>query len=189
MRSTRAITTGIVFLLYGVSAPLAAQQSQEPKPKQEPQGQTPRRPANDKPVTPQGLQSREPQAERRRVEDKDQGEEWRRHRAHTWRYEHHDWRERGGYSGFRIPEDRFRAAFGRDHLFRIHRMPMVIVRGFPRFQYGGYWIQLIDPWPESWSDDWYENDDVYIDFVDDGYYLYNRHYPDSRLAVRVYSEE
>jgi len=56
--------------------------------------------------------------------------------------------------------------------------------GYPRFYYAGYSFLLVDPWPESWSDNWYENDDVYIDY-DDGYYLYNRGYPYVRLAITV----
>ena len=63
---------------------------------------------------------------------------------------------------------------------------MVVVGGFPRFQYDGFWFSIIDPWPESWSDDWYDNDDVYIDYSDGGYYLYNRSYPGDRIAVEVY---
>ena len=43
--------------------------------------------------------------------------------------------------------------------------------GYPRFQYGGYWFSLVDLWPEYWSNNWYDNDDVYIDYAGDGYYL------------------
>ena len=56
--------------------------------------------------------------------------------------------------------------------------------GYPQFQYGGYSFLLLDPWPEYWSDNWYNADDLYIDY-DDGYYLYNRSYPDVRLAITV----
>jgi hypothetical protein len=46
---------------------------------------------------------------------------------------------------------------------------------------------LLDPWPEYWAENWYSNDDVYIDYDydDEGYYLYNRRYPDVRLALMV----
>jgi hypothetical protein len=40
--------------------------------------------------------------------------------------------------------------------------------------------------PEYWSDDWYDNDDVYIDYSGDGYHLYNRSYPGDRIAVGGY---
>ena len=63
---------------------------------------------------------------------------------------------------------------------------MVVVGGYPRFQYGGFWFSLIDPWPEYWSDGWYDDDDVYIDYYEDGYYLYNPRYPRDRIAIVFY---
>jgi hypothetical protein len=110
---------------------------------------------------------------------------WQGQRAQHWEHEHHAWRERGGYRGYRIPEDRFRAHFGRGHWFRVHSIPMIVVGGRPRFQYGGVWLNLVDPWPESWSRTWYETDDVYVDYVDDGYYMYNRRHPGIAIAVNV----
>ena len=111
---------------------------------------------------------------------------WQQHRATNWQSEHRDWQQRGGYHGYRIPEDRYRGHFGRDHWFRIYSYPVVVVGGYPRFHYGGFWFSIVDPWPEYWSDDWYDNDDVYIDYSGDGYYLYNRRYPQDRIAVTVY---
>src|ERR1017187_6028460 len=111
---------------------------------------------------------------------------WQGHRARNWQSEHRDWQQRGGYHGYRIPEDRYRGHFGRDHWFRIYSYPVVVVGGYPRFQYGGFLFSIVDPWPEYWSDDWYDNDDVYIDYSGDGYYLYNRRYPQDRIAVTVY---
>ena len=43
---------------------------------------------------------------------------------------------------------------------------------------------LVDPWPGSWSENWYENDDVYVDY-DDGYYLHNRRDPSFAIAISV----
>ena len=48
---------------------------------------------------------------------------------------------------------------------------------FREFQYGGYWFSFLDPYPEFWGSTWYETDDVYVDYYNDGYYLYNRRYP------------
>src|SRR5437016_2921919 len=110
---------------------------------------------------------------------------WEDHRAQHWQREHHSWRERGGYRGYRIPEDRFRAHFGRGHWFRVHSVPIIVVDGHPRFQYAGFWVSLVDPWPEYWSRTWYETDDVYVDYVSDGYYMYNRRHPGVAIAVNV----
>jgi hypothetical protein len=79
----------------------------------------------------------------------------------------------------RIPDDKFRAHFGHDHHFRPGRP--VIVDNEPRFQYSGYWFQFADPWPAGWSYD----DDCYIDYVDDGYYLFDPVHPGVRIAVTV----
>lgn len=111
---------------------------------------------------------------------------WMQHRARSWQSEHRDWRQRGGYNGYRIPANRFRLYFGRNHRFRIYNLPLVMVSGYPRFQYGGFWFSLVDPWPEYWSDNWYDADDVYIDYSRDGYYLYNQRYPRDRIAISVY---
>jgi hypothetical protein len=116
----------------------------------------------------------------------DQRGAWQERRAHNWQSEHHDWQQRGGYIGYRIPDDRFRGHFGRDHEFRVYTLPVLVVGGYPRFQYEGYWFSLIDPWPEYWSDDWYDSDDVYVDYSEDGYYLYNRRHQGDRIAISVY---
>ena len=94
--------------------------------------------------------------------------------------------QRGGYDGYRIPVVQFRGYFGIGHEFRIYRQPLVIFSGYPSFQYEGFWFSMLDPWPEYWSDNWYENDNVYIDYSGDGYYLYDGRYPQDRIAVEVY---
>ena len=110
---------------------------------------------------------------------------WQQHRARSWQADHRTWEQRGGYNGYRVPEAAFYSDFGRDHGFRIYRYPMFVVSGYPRFQYGGFWFRVVDPWPEYWSDDWYETDDVYIDYSNDGYYLYNSRYPGAGIAISI----
>ena len=106
-------------------------------------------------------------------------------RATSWQTEHQSWSQRGGYNGYRIPDNRFRQYFGRDHFFRIYGLPLVFVGGMPRFQYDGYWVTLMDPWPETWGPNWYETDDVYLDYTGDGYYLYDRLYPGFPIGVTI----
>jgi hypothetical protein len=101
---------------------------------------------------------------------------WQEHRARHWESEHRSWQQRGGYSGYRVPDYEFRAHFGRGHFFRVYGMPFLIEGGFPRFQYGGYWFSVVDPYPEYWGPAWYQTDDVYVDYVNGGYYLFNRRY-------------
>jgi len=106
-------------------------------------------------------------------------------RARSWNNEHRSWQQRGGYNGYRIPDDRFRLYFGSSHFFRMNRLPMVFVGGYPRFQYDGYWVTFVDPWPEAWAPTWYQTDDLYLDYGGDGYYLYDRGHPGTGIAVTI----
>lgn len=110
---------------------------------------------------------------------------WQEHRSQNWQSDHRTWQQRGGYHGYRIPDDHFRGYFGPDHGFRIYSLPFLVVGGYPRFQYGGYWISAVDPWPGYWAADWYDTDDVYIVYVDNGYYMYNRRYPTVGIAINI----
>jgi hypothetical protein len=123
------------------------------------------------------------QPQRTQEQQRVQQSAWQDHRSQRWDSDHRTWQQRGGYNGYRIPDDRYRGYFGQDHGFRIYGLPFMVVGGYPRFQYEGYWISLVDPWPEYWGNDWYDNDDVYVAYVDNGYYLYNRRYPNVGIAI------
>jgi len=82
--------------------------------------------------------------------------------------------ERG--SGRRVPDEQFRASFGREHHFHVRRSDD------RRFNYGGYYFQYSEPWPSDWD---YNNDDVYIDYIDGNYYLINPRHSGVRLLVVV----
>jgi hypothetical protein len=110
---------------------------------------------------------------------------WERHGSRDWAAEHRSWQQRGGYHGYRIPEARFHGYFGPSHFFRIHGLPFLVVGGYPRFRYQGYWMSAVDPWPVAWGPNWYDNDDVYINYVDNGYYLYNRRDPGVAIAINI----
>jgi hypothetical protein len=77
----------------------------------------------------------------------------------------------------RIPEEHFRASFGEGHRFVISQP--VMVGGYSRFQYSGFWFGFVEPWPEGW----YYSDDVYVDYVDGDYFLFNPFYPGVRVAI------
>jgi hypothetical protein len=124
--------------------------------------------------------------EQERDQQRTQVRAWQERRANHWQYERRSWEQRGGYNGYRLPEDYFQDHYGDGHAFRIYSLPFVYEGGNPRFQYGGYWFTMLDPFPENWSGRWYENDDVYVAFKDDGYYLFNRNNPGPHgIAVSV----
>ena len=79
----------------------------------------------------------------------------------------------------RIPDEQFRSHFGRGHEF--HMGNPVMVGGYSRFQYGGYWFGFAEPWPVGW----YYTDGVYIDYIDGAYYMYDPYYPGARFELSV----
>ena len=160
-----------------------SQQGQEKKQEQESKSARQEQQQEAKPQKQQ--QANRPSQQEQHGQPGKQQAAWEEHRAHDWKSEHRDWKERGGYNGYRIPEDRYHGYFGPSHAFRIYSYPVVVVGGYPRFQYGGFWFSVVDPWPEYWPNDWYDNDEVYIETYGDGYYLYNRRYPQDRIAISV----
>jgi hypothetical protein len=81
--------------------------------------------------------------------------------------------------GQKIPDDKFRASFGRQHSFQVGKT--VVVEGQSRFQYGGFWFALADPWPVGWA----YTDDCYIDYVDGEYVLFDLLHPGVQIVVFV----
>jgi hypothetical protein len=78
-----------------------------------------------------------------------------------------------------IPDDKFRASFGRSHTFVISKP--VVVNNQPTFQYGGFTFIIVDPWPVAWA----YTDDCYIDFIDGDYFLFDVLHPGVRIALFV----
>jgi hypothetical protein len=110
---------------------------------------------------------------------------WQDHRAQNFKAQQRTWEARGGYRGYRIPPARFQGAFGREHGFRFHDTPVYLSQGRPQFHAGGFWFTILDPWPETWSETWYEEDELYIDFDGQGYYLMSPRYPGDRITLSV----
>ena len=82
--------------------------------------------------------------------------------------------------GRHIPDDKFRTQFGRQHAFHVQRT-QIINNPQPVIVYGGYSFQLVEPWPVDWSFD----DDCYIDYVDQQYFLFDAFHPGIRVVVFV----
>jgi hypothetical protein len=80
--------------------------------------------------------------------------------------------------GSRIPDDRYRANFGREHSFRVSHNDYDRDR---RFQYGGYWFGFVDAWPTNWL----YTQDVFVVEIDGMYYLCNPMYPGINVALSV----
>lgn len=158
------------------------------KPKQEPEDKTAPKPKPEpepkqEPAPPPKQQKPE---ERQRQDDKErqkqQKEQAKRENSRPPQEQNapHDNRkqaaERG--KGQRIPPEKFRVSFGREHHFRVARSG-----GDRRFQYGGYWFEVVEVWPAGWSFD----DDCYIEEDGDDYYLVDIVHPEIRVLVIVVS--
>ncbi len=87
-------------------------------------------------------------------------------------------RKHGRYG--RIPDDRYRAHFGREHMFRMRRVR--VVEGYRRFDYGGYTFGFAQRWPDNWRRD----GDVYVEYSDGGYFLCNPRHPGIRISLTIY---
>ncbi|MGB6546703.1 MAG: hypothetical protein WA871_00285 [Candidatus Acidiferrales bacterium] len=79
----------------------------------------------------------------------------------------------------RIPDARFRSNFGQGHSFHMGNPEMV--GGYSRFSYGGFQFGFVQPWPMGW----YYTDDVYIDYIDGEYFLFDPYYPGQRMEISV----
>jgi hypothetical protein len=79
------------------------------------------------------------------------------------------------HAAARIPDDRYKANFGRQHTFRVSQGDYQN----HRFQYGGYYFGFVDPWPSNWL----YTQDVYVIEIDGIYYLCNPAYPGVNLVL------
>lgn len=136
----------------------------------------------DKPPQRQEQQERERQDRERQQHDKNRGQQEQRQQDQR-QSRNAEAERQAGHGGRRIPDDRFRASFGHQHTFHVHAQGGGRVQGSQgqRFQYGGYWFEYVEPWPVGWSYD----DDCYIDYVDDDYYLFDAFHPGYRLLIIV----
>jgi hypothetical protein len=168
MKITTLLGTAILLALFGTAAPAFAQEQHEqqepPKqdakpPHEDPKQQEPPKTPNDQPH-PDNKAAKPPRNEQPKTEQ-----------SRTERS--------SGKSQQRIPDDKFRAHFGREHSFHIGHP--VAVEGRPRFQYGGYSFFISQPWPAGWSYD----DEVYIVEVDGAYYLVDLAHPGIQLALVI----
>ncbi len=189
MKLNGIISSAILCLSIGIAVPTYAQQEQHEDQKDKPAQQDEKRGPDDKSAKPEHRAEQQPDKNAKQEEKKTQehdknasreqpNTQEQQNRAHQGNTEQPEQRANNNGRG-RIPEDRFRTNFGREHLFVIRRP--VIVEGAPRFQYGGYWFAFGAPWPVAWS----YSDNVYVDYIDGGYYLYNPVHPGIRILVNV----
>ena len=147
-------------------------------PKQEPQAEQPKTEKQSKQVEKQNEQQQKEQEKAQEKAQKDQQKQYGQQRQYTQQQGAEQSRGGGGGGG-RIPEDRYRAHFGREHHFHVGHPQ--IVEGRPQFEYGGYSFIIVQAWPADWGYD----DDVYIVDDDGVYYLCDLARPGVQLELNV----
>jgi flagellar motor protein MotB len=83
----------------------------------------------------------------------------------------------GGTHG-RISDAHYASNFGSGHRFHVSQSDYQ----HRRFSYGGYSFGFVDPWPSDWA----YTDDVYVLYVDNGYYMYNPAHPGVRISISIF---
>src|SRR5579864_6686440 len=129
---------GMLTLLLGAPAALYAQD--EPKPKQEEPKAEPRPEPREQEANPPREKEERPKdgvTPPKHEDAKHQGQEDKRPAG-----QENGRMARPAGKTVRIPDDKFRAQFGRPHTFVVSRP--VVVEGQPRFQYAGYWFVIAD---------------------------------------------
>lgn len=198
MRILATLTAAVLLFFVTAAVPVFAQQDEKPAEKTEkskdeakPQQQDKEKPGRDEKATkpeerrdqaPARDDHARPEASRpqenNRPGDMQRQDEHNNRPAEMQRNDHQHPAQ--AQKGKHIPDEKFRSSFGRQHTFRVQRTQVINVSQ-PVVVYGGYSFQLVDTWPSEWAFD----DPCYIDYVDDGYFLFDELHPGIRIAVFV----
>ena len=167
MKLARWMNTAVLFLFVGTfpltTALVRAQDQSEPSP----------RPEEAKPSKQPSKQNEDKPAKHNA--DPRTAQEGEARKGQSAEHAQGSAGRRGGH----IPDDKFRASFGRQHTFVMQRS--TVAQGQPTFQYGGYSFTVVDAWPVDWA----YTDECYIDYVDGEYFLFDLAHPGVRLAIVV----
>jgi flagellar biosynthesis component FlhA len=159
-------TAALSLLLATAAAPLYAQEQHEEQKDQQEQ--------KDKPAKAEEKKSQE--AKTAKPEEKTSEQEKNTKQEEKTTQQHEQQAKIGQQSQHgRIPDDKFRANFGREHTFRVSQADY---RNH-RFQYGGYSFGFVGVWPSNWL----YTQDVFVIDIGGVYYLCNPVYPGVNLAL------
>lgn len=188
---TGLLGAGLLGLLLGTCGVMTAQDGHdEAKPQQQEQPKQdeakPPRQQNEPPEAKPSREQEQPKAQEAKPSNNQKQDEKQNGEMRSGKEQDHAVQNNGGdhaargseQRGQRIPDDKFRSNFGRQHTFRVRTQ---VVEGQPRFQYSGYWFALATPWPGDWD----YADDCYVDYIDGEYVLIDLRHPGVQLALIV----
>ena len=182
---------GLLGLLLGTCGVMTAQEGHdEAKPQQQEEPKQdeakPPRQQNEPQEAKPSREQEQPKAQEAKPSNNQRQDEKQNGEMRSGKEQDHAVQNNGGdhaargseQRGQRIPDDKFRSNFGRQHTFRVRTQ---VVEGQPRFQYGGYWFALATPWPGDWD----YADYCYVDYNDGEYVLIRLRHPGVQLALIV----
>src|SRR5579862_9695324 len=151
------------------------EQKQEQKNEQKQEKQSARQQGEQPKQSEQPNRERQDQQKQVTKQQQDEQKQQQRQQQQVAKQQRDDRDQHSDHGHGRIPDDRFRSSFGREHHFRVEHVDN------RRFQYGGYWFTFNEGWPVGWA----YTDDFYIDFIDGQYYLIDLSHPGVQLLLVV----
>jgi hypothetical protein len=191
MKVTKVLSTAMLLLLPAAIVPAYAQErEQEKKPEQKqeqakpaarpqqakPAKQQAARPQEAKPAKQQAARPREAKPAKQQAARPRETKPAKQQAARPQQASRGS-QAAGGHGS--IPEAKFRASFGSGHTFHVNRSEFA--SGSGRFQYGGFWFNAVQPWPEGWL----YTDAVYVDFLNGGYFLCDPVHPGVYISINI----
>jgi len=172
MKLVVVISTAVLSLTLGAAAPVYARQDQHDQ--QEEQkvrpSQDEKKAQPDKPVKPEEKGAQQPE-KNAKPEERNAKQPQKEGKPGV------PAQRAGGNRNGRIPDDRYKANFGREHTFHVSQGDY----GNRRFQYGGYSFGFVGAWPTNWL----YTQNVYVIDIDGVYYLCNPMYPGVNIVLSV----
>jgi len=172
MKLVGIIGTAVLSLTLGAAVPVYAQQEehgQDEHAQQEDKKVQQDKPAQQEEKRGQPEEKKAQQEKPAQQEEKHAQQEEKKTQQEKPAAQHEQQAERANGNHGRIPDDRYKANFGREHTFRVTQGDF----NNHRFQYGGYWFGFAAPWPNNWL----YTQDVFVVDIDGVYYLCNPMYP------------
>jgi hypothetical protein len=183
MKLVGLISAAVLILAFGATAPAYAQEQrdQQEEKKAQPEEKKSKAQPQEKRAQPE---EKKAQSDKPSGQHEKNAETQKNSRPEQKSAPQHAQQSKGGQpeqhaennrGGGRIPDDRFKANFGREHSFHVSRGDY----DNHRFQYGGYNFEFVDAWPSNWL----YTQDVYVVEINGVYYLCNPSYPGVNVTL------
>jgi hypothetical protein len=178
MKVTTVLSTAILFLLPTAIVPAYAQEHEQEKQPEQKQQQA--KPAEHQQQAKPAKQTQQAQHQEQAKPAKQAQHAATQQQAKP--DQQHQQAARGSQASAShgsIPEAKFRASFGSGHTFHVNRSQFA--NGGGRFQYGGFWFNVLNPWPVGWL----YTDAVYVDYLNGGYFLCDPVHPGVYISINI----